>query len=160
MEKIGLGQTVSILANIGVIAGIIFLALELRQNTDAVRANTYQELNAVVQAFNSMFIANPEVSEFFVKTADIDYDLQPEEAMRLRAFISSFYRHADNAYFQYKLGTLTEEQMRSLLVPIILNIQRRPRLRQEWEDGVDRLLLTPELAEYMDREISSDLTRQ
>ena len=34
MKKIDLGQTITILANIGVIAGIIFLAVELRQNNE------------------------------------------------------------------------------------------------------------------------------
>ena len=33
MKKIDLGQTISIFANLGVIAGITFLALELNQNT-------------------------------------------------------------------------------------------------------------------------------
>ena len=33
MLKIGLGQTIGILANAGVIAGIAFLALEIQQNT-------------------------------------------------------------------------------------------------------------------------------
>ena len=32
MTKIDLGRTISILANIGVIAGIVFLGLELQQN--------------------------------------------------------------------------------------------------------------------------------
>jgi hypothetical protein len=32
MKKIDLGQTITILANVGVIAGIVFLAIELQQN--------------------------------------------------------------------------------------------------------------------------------
>ena len=32
LKKIDLGQTITILANLGVIAGIVFLAFELRQN--------------------------------------------------------------------------------------------------------------------------------
>ena len=34
MKKIDLGQTITILANVGVIAGIVFLAIELRQNNE------------------------------------------------------------------------------------------------------------------------------
>jgi len=37
MKKIDLGQTITILANIGVIAGIVFLGYELRQNTGAIK---------------------------------------------------------------------------------------------------------------------------
>ena len=34
MKKLDVGQTVTILANVGVIAGIVFLAIELRQNNE------------------------------------------------------------------------------------------------------------------------------
>jgi hypothetical protein len=38
MKRFDLGQMVAILANVGVIAGIMFLAVELRQNNDLLRA--------------------------------------------------------------------------------------------------------------------------
>ncbi len=38
MQKIDLGQTVGILANIGVIAGIVFLGIELQQNNALLAA--------------------------------------------------------------------------------------------------------------------------
>ncbi len=42
MNKIDLGQTIQILANIGVIAGIGFLGLELRQNSEQLELQSYQ----------------------------------------------------------------------------------------------------------------------
>lgn len=45
-----------ILSSVAVLATLVFLVLEIRQANDAVRANTYQGLNAVVQDFNAMFI--------------------------------------------------------------------------------------------------------
>jgi hypothetical protein len=99
-----------ILSSVAVLATLVFLVLEIRQANDAVRANTYQGLNAVVQDFNAMFIANPEISEFIVRTASNDYEMEAREATRLRAFISSLYRHADNVYFQYEIGTITKQQ--------------------------------------------------
>ena len=38
MTKINLGEVVTIIANIGVIAGLVFLAYEIRQNTAQMRA--------------------------------------------------------------------------------------------------------------------------
>jgi len=38
LRKIDLGHTAGILANLGVVAGIIFLGLELRQNDDLMAA--------------------------------------------------------------------------------------------------------------------------
>lgn len=52
MKKLDLGRTVSIIANIGVIAGIVFLAFEIRQNNDLLasqsRANLF-EMRAAMQ---------------------------------------------------------------------------------------------------------------
>ena len=40
MKKIDLGQSMTILANLGVIAGIFFLAVEVQQNTGMMEAQT------------------------------------------------------------------------------------------------------------------------
>ncbi len=45
MRKINVGQTVGILANVGVIAGIVFLVFELQQNREMMRAQTRNELS-------------------------------------------------------------------------------------------------------------------
>ncbi len=39
MKKIDLGQAIGILANVGVIAGIVLLGMGLRQNDEVVVAN-------------------------------------------------------------------------------------------------------------------------
>ncbi len=47
MKKIDLGQTITILANVGVIAGIVFLAVELRQNNTLMAAQArFNQLSA------------------------------------------------------------------------------------------------------------------
>ncbi len=52
MKKIELGQTIAILANVGVIAGILFLAIELRQNNEALGLQARLEReNALRTAF-------------------------------------------------------------------------------------------------------------
>jgi hypothetical protein len=38
MKKISLGQTVSVLANVGVLAGLLLVAIQIDQNTDIARA--------------------------------------------------------------------------------------------------------------------------
>ena len=142
-----------ILSSVAVLATLVFLVYELRQNTDAIRANTYQEMNAVISESNGIFLANPEVSEFILRTASNADNLTPSDSIRLRAFVSSMYRHADNIHFQYQIGTIDRRQMESLLIPMILNMRRRGTLRTQWEEGEDKLLLHPDLVAYIDAEI-------
>jgi len=143
-----------ILSSVAVLATLVFLVLEIRQTNDAVRANTYQDLAAIGLEFNAIFLANPEVSEFIARTASVDYKLESHEAVRLRSFISSTYRYIENVYFQYEIGTISGQQMASLLHPIVLNFRRRGRLQAEWESGEDKRLLNPDLVKYLEREIN------
>ena len=142
-----------ILSSIAVLATLVFFVMEIKQTNGAVKANTYQNMAAMTVDFNAQFFENPEVSEFIERTAAEDYELSPSEAIRLRAMISAQYRMMDNAYFQYKVGTITEQQMASLLYPAVLNFRRRGRMRLEWEEGEDKFLLDPALVEYLNKEL-------
>jgi len=44
MKKIDLGQMIAVLANIGVIAGIVFLGIEINQNSNELAAQTRNSL--------------------------------------------------------------------------------------------------------------------
>ena len=142
-----------ILSSVAVLATLVFFVVEIQQTNDAVRANTYQGMAAMTVDFNAQFFENPEVAEFIARTASEDYELSAAEAIRLRAMISASYRMMNNVWFQYEVGTITYEQMESLLYPAVLNFQRRGRMRLEWEEGADKLLLDKNLVEYLDAEI-------
>ena len=45
MHKIDIGQSIAILANLGVVASIVFLGVELRQNREMMRAQTRNDLS-------------------------------------------------------------------------------------------------------------------
>jgi len=142
-----------ILSSVAVLATLVFFVLEIKQTNDAVRANTYQDMAAMIVDFNAQFFENPEVAEFIERTASEDYELTAIEAIRLRAMISAQYRMMVNVYFQYTVGTITEQRMKSLLYPAVLNFRRRGRMRIEWEEGEDKFLLDPNFVEYLDKEI-------
>jgi len=83
--KIDLGQSLSILANVGVIAGIIFLALELRQNNQFAAAEAQAtRYMAAVEAF-SITAENGELAEILLKSGT-DQPLSPLEARRLGSY--------------------------------------------------------------------------
>ncbi|HEY5622260.1 MAG TPA: hypothetical protein VIV14_00770 [Gammaproteobacteria bacterium] len=66
MKKLDLGQITQTLANIGVIAGIIFLALEIRQNTASSEAQLrFSQSERMTEAFEELF-RNDELGEAFL----------------------------------------------------------------------------------------------
>ena len=70
MKKIDLGQTVGILANIGVIVGIVFLAIEIRQNNELMEADArFNRLSLSTEAYN-LLSTNRELATIQVKVAN------------------------------------------------------------------------------------------
>jgi len=66
LKKLDLGQTIGILANVGVIAGIMFLAVEIDQSTKATAAAAS---DSVVDGYNSLnmpVITDPQVARIFI----------------------------------------------------------------------------------------------
>ena len=67
MKKIDLGQTITILANIGVIAGIDFLALEVHQNNELMSAEARRSRTESSELAFRAIAENADIAEIFVK---------------------------------------------------------------------------------------------
>ena len=59
MKKIDLGQTLNTLANVGVIAGIVFLGLELSQNNDILESHKLAALSSLRASGYQAVLQNP-----------------------------------------------------------------------------------------------------
>jgi len=83
MAKVDVGQSVTILANLGVIAGIVFLGIELRQNNELMEAEArFNRLSLSREAYNIQS-TNGELAEILVKANNGD-ELTEVEHYRYR----------------------------------------------------------------------------
>jgi hypothetical protein len=98
MNKSDLGQTITILANLGVIAGLIFLAFELRQNNLLINAQTRAEANRTVIEQESEPYRNHEVAVLLAKQARGEA-LSDIDEIKMRSLATSTIL---NFYFQYR----------------------------------------------------------
>ena len=67
MKKIDLGQTIAILANLGVIAGIVFLAIEVRQNSEALGVQARLDRQNVRRSIQTRTVDNLELARTLLK---------------------------------------------------------------------------------------------
>ena len=67
MRKLDLGQTITIIANVGVIAGIMFLVLELQQNNELLTNQARATRVALRQADTTLVLENPELAAALLK---------------------------------------------------------------------------------------------
>ena len=117
MKKIDLGHTLGILANIGVIAGIIFLGIEIQQNTRSLEMSAYQELIGQINEFGSRNLDNPRIV-LLARSGRASADLSADESIEVQAFFFLLTRHGDLAYYQYERGALSLERFESSLGPL------------------------------------------
>ena len=61
MKKIDAGQAITILANLGVIGGLIFVGLQLRQELDIAQANRVQVYSDSLRAWTELVVDNAEL---------------------------------------------------------------------------------------------------
>jgi len=111
MKKIDLGQSITMLANIGVIAGIAFLAYEIKQNNDVLREQARSGIVSEIGALNAALYENAGgIGSIAVKARRGDA-LTDEERYRLGRFQSQNLVLWQSAYSAYREGMIDEEDM-------------------------------------------------
>jgi len=107
MDLDKLNKWLALVANIAILGGLVFLALEVQQNTNAVRSAAVQEAINVARVHPLMYVQNPEVNRLSMA----DYESLSEEDQQRRFWLHvSFWHAMQGLYRQNELGTLPEPE--------------------------------------------------
>jgi hypothetical protein len=113
MNLDSLNKWLTLVANIGVLAGILFLAFELQQNTQMMRAQMNQSRADTALAEQHSIYTNDIIAPILVK-AEANEQLNPVEMRMYRTYFRGFNRNQDNNLWQYRNGFLGENIPRSI----------------------------------------------
>ena len=103
MKKLELNQTISILANVGVIAGIVFLALELRQNNELLETEARRGLMQNRIDSNRAWASDEGLMQLREKAHNGE-PLTDAETWRLQADFAAVLTAMEWEYEQYQSG--------------------------------------------------------
>ena len=95
MKKIDLAQTITILANLGVIGGIVFLAFEVRQNTAQMRAEAAYSVHQDVQRLNEAIYQDGNLADLIIRAEQSFETLDLIDRRRAQAYFFSQLNLAD-----------------------------------------------------------------
>ena len=102
-----------ILGVVGIIAGLLFVGVEIGQNTAGIRGSTYQELTASSSHLLEQMLVYPELN--LAAGAWIEGDpyrsLPPDLQAKFSTFLMMFVRHLESAYRQTLEDTVAPEVM-------------------------------------------------
>ena len=133
MKKLDLGQIVGVLANIGVIAGIIFLAVEVQQNSDLLEAETRAVRAASRTNFSALILQNDELLGSIAR-AEAGESLSAEDELRLYYLGRAVLIGWQSGYREAQLGNVADEAvMIDSMVEDFHEIGDVPRLDKAWE---------------------------
>ena len=110
MTKIDLGQTITILANLGVIAGIVFLGFELQQNNELLQAQSSFSQRSVDSDRRNTLIRDPGIIRVFVKASSGEA-LTADEQFRLMLINNETLDGYRWQFREYQAGRLPDNYL-------------------------------------------------
>ena len=134
MSKIGsdqLNRWLSLAANLGVIAGIVFLVVELRQNTEMMRAQSRTEMS---QDTINMLTLNVNDQEYLevIDRGLAGEELSPLEQTQFRRTYNAWIWHWNNLAYQHRVGLYDDSEYELQIEIVRKDIDRLPGLKKHW----------------------------
>lgn len=144
MNNSKINDWLTLIANVAVVGGIFFLAIELRQNNELLRSESRQTLiaNDVVS-----LTANLENSDVFAKLVS-GGELSAEEQLPISFMYALDLRNREFEYLQYTNGLLDEETWLSYRQVTLIN--HSTGLGRKWWNEIGRGFVSPGFAQSVD----------
>ena len=108
-KSIGTKSLIELLSAGAVLVGLIFVGLELRQNTAAVEATTLQSSTDASVEWMMSIASDPELTRIWTTPPSELHNLADTERHQLHLLQRSQWFRFQNAYLQWQRGTLSEE---------------------------------------------------
>ena len=150
-------MTLSDLGNIGefisalaVVLSLLYLAVQIRQNTRQVRANTFQGVARGWQEF-IYNITSDDRAVIWLKGAVDPAALDEDQRARYFLLVRAYLRGYENDYYQYRHGTFDTEPWEGYLNALHADGLSHPGIRLHWTR--DRGNFDSAFVEFIDREL-------
>ena len=154
MKKIDLGQTITILANIGVIAGIAFLALEIQQNNQLLQIEVEMSRNEHTAELFGRIAESPELSAVLAKYQRGE-ELAPGEQLQLQSLAHSILGRLSWVYSQTEAGRIEETSLDNWgLIFNSFPVGNVPLLADYWDAAKD--YFEPGFVRYVEETIVNE----
>ena len=122
---------------LGLIGSLIFVGIEIRQNTSAVRSSAQQAISEQITELYYTIAPDERLSNLLSKAlydGITKKDLSPTDNISLRLMIQGGLRRVENVYLQYKNGIISDKAFDR----IGMNYYRNPYSREVWEENKNK----------------------
>ena len=99
-----------IVSAVAVVVSLVFVALQIKDNTDAVRAATYDDILSDHIQWRMTIASSPELNEAMVKDFNGAAPLTPTEEQAINWVAQAAWQIFERAYFARKYQTLGDSE--------------------------------------------------
>ena len=149
MSLAEIGALGDLVASFGVIATLVFLGLQTRQNTKAVRLSTSHAVTAELQGMFSLLASDQSLAEVLVEAGHQAHLTGPTR-VRYWTFTSNLLRMYENAYLLKGENSISEAHW-SGLTRLMIDYKSMAAFPEYWEDR--KHWLSETFRAYMDAEV-------
>ena len=150
MKKLELGQIVSVLANVGVIAGIVFLGYELRQNNELMSADANMRVLDNRITYFERLAVDDGLATAYLKSTNGD-SLTPLEKFKIQSLNIATWIMWEWEFGRYQDGYITFDEL-----PVAgwrANLREERGMLDIWENQRDFVDPSPEFIMFIDEEV-------
>jgi hypothetical protein len=133
-----IGALSELVGALAVVATLLYLAVQIRQNTTSVRAATFQSIMGAATAFNETLSRDSDLMRVFTTGLTGLGALEREDAARFHFQLLSLVRRGENFHYQMELGLLEDEAWEGLRNSM-LQLLGTPGARSWWKQN-ERLI--------------------
>ncbi len=105
-----IGQTIAVIA---LVLSLVFVGVQIRQNTRATRAASHNEVSNSLNEINRMFAENADLTRIWIAGAESRQVLTAEERWRFDATMRAYMHVCETMFIQAGLGTGDKSIMRA-----------------------------------------------
>jgi hypothetical protein len=142
-----IGALAELAGALGVIASLVYLAIQIRQNTYSAREASWNSILGDLQQFRSLIAQDPEVARVYREGLRDLKSLNDDDRWRFGALMQSIY-----SVWETVFRTRTEGLFQHNLADLAW-MAGRPGAREWWSKG--NRLYSPEFRQFMDETLES-----
>jgi hypothetical protein len=147
------GAIGEVVGAIGVIATLVYLAIQIRQSTAMARMAALQNIIKGGVEHNRGIADSESLARIITKGVDDPESLSNDERLRFNANAITLYHHLDAAYQMYECGLLDAESWRGFAYEAAIWI-RLPGIRDWFE--TDKHRLSPGFRKYLEQALETE----
>ena len=98
-----------IVAVVGIFGSLVFVGLQIRQNTRALKATSHHAVTDSFNAINTLILSDPKVARIWRLAIAGSDELDEDERISADFMLLANMRIFETLYYQYKNGTLDKQ---------------------------------------------------